>query len=330
MARKKQRSTSKSSPLPYRDGVPPSYLILPCDEQHPKGRWPNLLSYLQYRFPHIEPDMLKERLTRGDLVANDGQPLNEEALFIAGAKIWYYRDVPNEQRVPFEETIIFQDDFIVIADKPHWLSTIPSGRHLKETLLIRLRNRLNLPDLVPAHRLDRETAGLVLLCKQPEHRGAYQTLFQQRNVQKAYRAVAPINPELTLPRVHRSLMVKGDYFFTMKEAEGEANSETAIDLLLTADCSEEGGAARGLYEMKPHTGRQHQLRLHLASMGIPIENDPWYPEVQPEPEHDDYSAPLQLLAYTLAFTDPVTGEERFFKSRRALSIPHPEEGHAGL
>lgn len=320
MARKKQRATAQASPLPYKDGVPPSYLILPCDEEHPKGRWPNLLSYLQFRFPHIDPEQLRQRLARGDLVANDGQPLDESALFIAGAKIWYYREVPDEQPVPFQETIVFEDDFIIIADKPHWLSTIPSGRHLKETLLIRLRNRLNLPDLVPAHRLDRETAGLVLLCKQPQHRGAYQTMFQQREVQKTYRAVAPVNPQLSLPHIHRSLMVKGDYFFTMQEAEGEANSETAIDLLLTCG---EGMQARGLYELKPHTGRQHQLRLHLASLGIPIENDPWYPEVQPEPEHSDFSNPLQLLAYSLEFTDPVTGEARFFRSGQSLSIDHP-------
>lgn len=317
MARKKQRSTSKNSPLPYRDGVPPSYLILPCDEEHPKGRWPDLLSFLQHRFPHIEAEVLRQRLAKGDLVDDSGQALTEDADFIAGKKIWYYREVPNEQPVPFEESIVYEDDLIVIADKPHWLSTIPAGRHLKETLLIRLRKRLNLPDLVPAHRLDRETAGLVLLCKQPEHRGAYQTLFQQRNVQKTYRAVAGINPDLELPRIHRSLMVKGDHFFTMKEAEGEPNSETAIDLLLRQ-------GERALYEMKPHTGRQHQLRVHLASMGIPIENDPWYPEVQAEADHDDYSHPLQLLAYTLVFTDPVTGEERFFKSQQQLTIPHPE------
>ena len=316
MTRKKQSMTSKNSPLPYRDGVPPSYLILPCDEEHPKGRWPNLLSFLQHRFPHIDPELLRQRLAKGDLMDNNGEPLTEDAAFIAGMKIWYYREVPDEQPVPFQEDIIYEDDLIVIADKPHWLSTIPSGRHLKETLLIRLRNRLQLPDLVPAHRLDRETAGLVLLCKQPQHRGAYQTMFQQRQVKKTYRAVAGINPELQLPRIHRSLMVKGDHFFTMKEEKGEPNSETAITLL-----TRQGD--RALYEMKPHTGRQHQLRLHLSAMGIGIENDPWYPDVQPEADHDDFNTPLQLLAYTLEFTDPVTGEDRFFKSNRQLTIPHP-------
>lgn len=311
MARNRSGKKSPVSPLPVRDGIAPSYLNLP------HGEWPDLLSFLIERFPHLPAEVLTDRLRRGELVDNDGQAFTLTSPFRQGQRVWYYREVPDEKIVPFKENILFEDELIVIADKPHWLSTIPAGRHLKETLLIRLRNRLNLPELAPSHRLDRETAGLVLLCKQPEHRGAYQTMFQKRNVQKHYQAVAPVRNDLTLPYVYRSNIVRGDTFFTMKEAEGESNSETEINLL-----TQEGN--RGLYLLKPHTGRQHQLRVHMSALGMPLENDPWYPIVQPEADHEDYSQPLQLLAYTLEFTDPVTGQARFFRSQRQLNITTPK------
>lgn len=310
MSRNRSGKKPAAAPLPIRDGVAPSYINLP------QGEWPDLLSFLLERFPHMPSEVLVERLSKGELVNNDGQAFQLDSPFQCNQKVWYYREVPDELIVPFQESIIYEDERILIADKPHWLSTIPAGRHLKETLLIRLRKKMDLPDLVPAHRLDRETAGLVLLCKQPEHRGAYQTLFQQRDVRKNYLAVAPIRQGIEFPYVHRSNMVKGETFFTMKEIPGDPNSETEVNLL----CQE---GNRGLYLLKPHTGRQHQLRLHMASLGMPLENDPWYPEVQPEADHEDYSQPLQLLAYTLEFTDPVTGEGHFFQSQRQLSIHRP-------
>lgn len=310
MARNRSGKNSPVAPLPIRDGVAPSYLNLP------PGEWPDLLSFLIERFPHMPTEVLKSRLEKGELVDDQGQAYRVDSPYQSNQRVWYYREVPDEKLVPFEETIIYQDDLIVIADKPHWLSTIPAGRHLKETLLIRLRKKLNLPELAPSHRLDRETAGLVLLCKQPQHRGAYQTMFQQRNVRKNYLAVAPVREDLNYPHIHKSNIVRGETFFTMQEAEGEANSETEVNLI-----HQQG--ERGLYLLKPHTGKQHQLRVHMSSLGMALENDPWYPVVQPEADHEDYSQPLQLLAYTLEFTDPVTGEPRFFQSQRQLSIAHP-------
>ncbi|SJZ59901.1 tRNA pseudouridine32 synthase / 23S rRNA pseudouridine746 synthase [Oceanospirillum multiglobuliferum] len=308
----RKKSRQSLSPLPFRDGIAPSFLNLPA------GRWPDLLSFLQERFKHLNPDMLRERLIKGDLVDEQGKPLALDSPYTPNRRIWYYRAVPDETPVPFLEHIIFEDERILVADKPHWLSTIPAGRHLRETLVSRLRNKLNLPELAPSHRLDRETAGLVLLCKDPAYRGAYQSMFQQRDVRKTYLAVAPIHPSLSYPHVHRSNIVSGDHFFTMCEAEGEPNSETEISLI----CQQEEA---GLYQLKPHTGRQHQLRVHLSGLGIAIENDPWYPCVQPARVHDDFSNPLQLLAYTLEFIDPVSGEARFFQSQRQLRITLPSE-----
>lgn len=311
MARNRSGKKPPVSPLPVREGIAPSYLNLP------HGDWPDLLTFLIERFPHLPAEILEDRLNRGELVNNEGDSFRPDSPVIQGQRVWYYREVPDEKSVPFEETILYEDDLIVVADKPHWLSTIPAGRHLKETLLIRLRSRLNLPELAPSHRLDRETAGLVLMCKQPCHRGAYQTMFQKRAVQKQYLAVAPVRPDLDYPLVYRSNIVRGDTFFTMKEAAGLSNSETEISLI-----THQGN--RGLYRLKPHTGRQHQLRVHMSALGMALENDPWYPTVQPEADHEDYSQPLQLLAQTLEFNDPVTGEPRFFHSRRQLSIPCPE------
>lgn len=308
MRRKKPQALS---PLPFRDGIAPSFLNLPA------GQWPDLLSFLYERFKHLDPEVLKARLIKGDLVNEQGEALALDSPYTPNRRIWYYRDVPDETTVPFNETILYEDERILVADKPHWLSTIPAGRHLRETLVSRLRNKLNLPELAPSHRLDRETAGLVLLCKDPIYRGAYQSMFQQRDVRKTYLAVAPVHPTLRYPYVHRSNIVSGGHFFTMCEAAGDPNSETELNLL----CQQAGA---GLYQLKPHTGRQHQLRVHMSSLGIPIENDPWYPVVQPAREHDDFSSPLQLLAYTLEFTDPVSGETRFFKSQRQLRIDLPE------
>lgn len=227
-----------------------------------------------------------------------------------GSRIWYYREVPPETPVPFEEAILYRDEHLLVVDKPHFLATVPGGRYLRETLLARLRNKLDLPELTPVHRLDRETAGLVLFCIHPPSRGKYQALFEQRSVQKVYEAIAPFRADLELPRVHRSLLREGsrngERFFTMQEVAGEPNSETRIALI-----ERRGDLAK--YRLEPHTGRKHQLRAHMAALGVPILNDPWYPAVL-EDKGDDFSRPLQLLAREIEFVDPLSGEARQFSS----------------
>lgn len=292
------------APLPMRDGVTPSYLWLP------EGDWPDLISFMVANYPAVSEAQWRERMARGDVVDAQGRPLAPASPYRRNLRIFYYRELDAEAPIPFAEEVLYRDEHIVVADKPHFLPTIPTGRFLKETLLVRLRARLGIEELVPIHRLDRETAGIVVFSCNLDSRGAYQSLFQQRLVQKEYEALAGPLPGREFPFSYRSRMVQGDKFFTMKEAPGEPNSETMLDVI-------ERRGEHVLYRLWPHTGRQHQLRVHLAALGIPIVNDAFYPVALPC-KGEDVSAPLKLLARAIGFPDPLTGEWRYFESRRSL------------
>jgi tRNA pseudouridine32 synthase / 23S rRNA pseudouridine746 synthase len=295
-------------PLPVKDGVAPSYLWI--DETISGG----MLAFLAARFPAVSAEAWQARLVRGEVVDGAGVPLSVDSPVRQGMRIWYYRELEQaETPVPFEETVLFQDEHLLVADKPHFLPTIPTGRFLHETLLVRLKRRFELPHLAPIHRLDRETAGVVIFSHNPATRGRYQSLFQQRAVRKVYEALAAPMPGREFPFTYRSRMVDGDKFFVMKEEAGEPNSETLVELI-----EQREGVAR--YRLHPHTGRKHQLRLHMASLGAPILNDAFYPVALPC-KGDDFAAPLQLLARSIAFADPLTGEARSFTSERRLSWP---------
>jgi tRNA pseudouridine32 synthase/23S rRNA pseudouridine746 synthase len=249
-------------------------------------------------------------MAKGEVVDETGLRLDAGSRYRVGACIFYYREVEREKRVPFIESVLYKDEHILVVDKPQFLPVIPSGRFLQETLLVRLRKKGNLEHLVPIHRLDRETAGIVLFSLNPATRGAYASLFQDRKVKKVYEALARGTPGLSFPITRRSRVVAGEPFFRMKEVEGEPNSETYIDLLERMD-----GVAR--YQLSPVTGRKHQIRLHLAALGIPILNDKLYPEMS-YAERDDFSKPLKLLAKSISFRDPFTGREHYFESGRRL------------
>lgn len=262
------------------------------------------------RLPRVDPARIDAMFADGRFVGLAG-PLAFDAPYAPGTFVWFHRDLPVEVPVPFEVTIVHQDEHIVVADKPHFLSTIPRGQHVTETALVRLRNQLGIPTLVPAHRLDRPTAGLVLFVVRPESRGRYQTMFRDRLVGKEYEAVAAHRPDLVLPTVVRSRIVKERGVITAREVPGAPNAETHVELLAHRD-----GLAR--YRLVPTTGRTHQLRLHMAGLGVPIVDDPFYPVLTDRPL-DDFTRPLQLLAKVLTFTDPVTGQPRRFESRLTLA-----------
>lgn len=293
------------SPLPQRHGLDAARLRLPVD-----GAWASLRDHLVDRLPRVTPARIDELLREQRIVDHDG-PLGPDAPYVPGSSVWLHRDLPVEVPVPFEIDVLHRDEQLLVVDKPHFLATIPRGRHIVETALVRLRRDLGLPALSPAHRLDRVTAGLLMFVVRPELRGAYQTLFRDRRVRKTYEAVAPHDPDLALPRTVTSRIEKERGVIAAREVPGPPNAESLVELLEVR-----GGRAR--YRLTPVTGRTHQLRLHMAGLGIPIVHDDFYP-VLTETPLDDFTRPLQLLAATLEFTDPVTGEDRVFTTGRELS-----------
>jgi tRNA pseudouridine32 synthase / 23S rRNA pseudouridine746 synthase len=265
--------------------------------------------HLVERLPRVAPERVEEMLAEHRIVTLDG-PLDAASPFRPGTYLWFHRDLPEETPVPFAIGVVHRDDDLLVVDKPHFLATIPRGRHVAETALVRLRRDLDLPELSPAHRLDRVTAGLVMFVVRRERRGAYQTLFRDRRVHKVYEALAPHDPAVELPRTVRSRIVKERGVLQAREVDGPPNAETLVELVAAR-----GGLAR--YRLTPRTGRTHQLRLHMASLGLPIVDDDFYPTVR-EQALDDFSRPLQLLAAELAFTDPITGTARRFRSTLRL------------
>lgn len=251
----------------------------------------------------------------GSVVDESGAALAPDASYRPHGRVFYYRSVADEPQIPFEETLLFQDDLLVVADKPHFLPVVPAGRYVQETLLVRLKRKLGIDTLAPMHRIDRDTAGIVLFTVRPDTRDAYQRLFRERTVDKRYEAIAPRRADQAWPVTVRNRLVESDAFMQMREVEGEANAETEISVLESA-----GALAR--YQLTPLTGQKHQLRAHMAGLGVPIMNDRIYPVLQAataEAEPDSFRAPLQLLAKSIAFRDPVTGQARRFESARALS-----------
>ncbi len=280
------------------------------------GSWTSLRDHLVERLPRVAPGRIDAMLAEGRFVGRDG-PLHPAAPFLPGTFVWFHRDLPTETPVPFPIGIVHRDEHLLVVDKPHFLATIPRGQHVVETALVRLRRELDLPELSPAHRLDRMTAGLLMFVVRRADRGAYQTLFRDRGVRKTYEAIAPYDPGLALPRTVRSRIVKERGVIRAYEIDGPPNAETHVEL-----AGRSGALAR--YVLRPTTGRTHQLRLHLAGLGIPIVGDDFYPVLR-DRALDDFTGPLQLLARELAFTDPVTGRIRRFVSRLRLELPrHPD------
>lgn len=303
--------------IPTRNGVAASCVALPALKAAP---WNTVLDFLAHRMPKVGRDAWAHRLTTGLVLGEDGHAMSPDAPYQGGTRLYYYREVPDEATIPFEEAVLYQDAHLVVADKPHFLPVTPSGRFVQQTLLVRLQQRLALPQLAPLHRIDRETAGLVLFAVQPTERGVYHALFSGHVMRKTYEAIAPFAEGLLWPQTRRSRLVEhpGDFFRMIEagsEEAAESNSETHIELL-----ERRGAWAR--YALRPVTGKRHQLRVHMNALGVPIAGDQLYPQVLHGPEeNEDFSKPLRLLAKEIAFTDPVTGEDRHFESGRELNWP---------
>lgn len=303
---------------PMIEGVSASCVALPGG-----GAWPLLVDFLAERLPAVSAAQWRQRMTDGRVLDEQGRSLppgTPVTAFAPGARVYYYRELDAEPALPFDAQIVFQDEHLLVADKPHFMPVTPTGRYVRNSLLVRLKSATGLETLSPVHRIDRETAGLVLFSVRPQDRGAYQALFRTQAVDKVYEAIAPLRAQGSdrpLPALHRSrIEVDPEQFFRQRETEGEPNSETALELV-------EVRPPNALYRLRPRSGKTHQLRVHMNALGRPIVGDLFYPHVVHGPEAglDDWTQPLRLLARGLSFLDPVTGAARAFTSQRALDWP---------
>ena len=293
---------------PDRDGVSASVIATAA------GDWLTFLDFLTQRFPAIGCEEWLARMNRREVVDEHGAKINADTAYRPNSKLFYFRHVEDEPCIPFTEAVLFQDDLIVVADKPHFLPVTPAGRFVAETLLVRLKRRLGIDSLAPMHRIDRDTAGLVLFSIQPHTRDAYQKLFRERRIEKTYEAIAPWPALVALPVMVRSRLIESEAFMQMQAVDGEANALTAVELI-------EIKAHFARYQLRPLTGQKHQLRAHMAALGIPIVNDRIYPLLQPDVgAQQDWGSPLKLLAKAITFTDPITGCVRSFESRQTVNF----------
>jgi tRNA pseudouridine32 synthase/23S rRNA pseudouridine746 synthase len=291
------------------EGVSSSRVYLPAGQSHAC-----MLDFFIANFPHIDAGEWQARFEEGLVFNQEGEALAGSDAYIPNIHLMYFRRLAREPEIPFEETILFQDEHILVADKPHFLPVTPSGLYLHQTLLNRLKKKTGIQSLSPIHRIDRDTAGLVIFSVNPKERAQYQNLFRDRAVKKVYEAIAPYSEDLInqLPMTYQSRLEESEHFLQMQEVEGIANTDTLIELLEVKN-------PWAKYRLIPGSGKKHQLRCHLNSLGIPIQHDQIYPILTPYQEYDlDFSKPLQLLAKEIDFKDPVTGQERSFVSQRVL------------
>ena len=293
------------------EGVSASRVYLPSDQAYP-----NLLAFFVAQFPHIHPSEWVQRFDEGLILDIEGEPLNAADPYQPNSHLMYFRRLAREPSIPFEEQILYQDEHILVADKPHFLPVTPSGLYLHQTLLNRLKKKTGIQTLSPIHRIDRDTAGLVIFSVTPSERAQYQNLFRDRVVKKVYEAIAPYCAALEkrLPMIYQSRIEESKHFLQMQEVEGDPNSDTLIELI-------EIKKPWSKYRLIPGSGKKHQLRCHLNALNIPIKHDQIYPILTPYQEYDlDFSKPLQLLAKEIAFIDPLNGANRVFKSPHELVI----------
>jgi len=287
----------------------PSFITLPRLDQP----LPLLLDFFGQRFPRVGRDIWLERLRSGKISDEQGRVIDEFTPYRINARLRYFREVKVEPRIPFQESIVYESEHILLADKPHFLPVTPSGNAVNECLMHRLVKRTGNHQLVPVHRLDRETAGLVLFSKVPETRKHYHAMFQQGKINKQYEAVATVPRHIELSEWLIESRIEASGKWTLHHnVPGEVNARSHIKLL-----ERRGELAR--FSLSPLTGKTHQLRLHMGLIGSYILHDTFYPQLLPQGDVINYSQPLQLLAKSLSFTDPVSAVKYHFESDQCLS-----------
>ncbi|RTE67129.1 pseudouridine synthase [Amphritea opalescens] len=266
-----------------------------------------VLEYLIYKFPQVDAHIWRQRARDGKLHWHDGSAITSDSPYLPQQRVYYYREVASEPVIPFNETIIFADAHILVAYKPPFLPVTPGGAYVNECLQNRLRAATGIDNLHALHRIDRVTTGLAMFSVNSDSRHLYHQLFASREMHKTYQAIARIDadePVIGQQWEVVNRLENGDPRFRMQVVDGTPNSHSLIRCLDRIQ-------GRGLFELEPITGKTHQLRVHMQTLGWPILHDRYYPELQPE-SADNFAQPLQLLAQQLRFIDPVTSQPRAF------------------
>lgn len=300
------------SPLPPRHGLQAAWVRTPDRDPNNALPWPTIRDFLLDKLGPARDDV-DAMLAKQAFVDDHGQPWTGREIYRPHTFIWFHRELRQEAPVPGELKVLHRDDRIVVLDKPHFLSTIPRGRHVVESAVVKARLMLDLPELSAAHRLDRGTAGVLLMTTEKRWRAAYHSIFTSRAARKTYHAIAPFKPQLRFPLTVKSHLVKHVGVLQAQTLELPPNAITEIDLL-------EVRGNWACYQVQPHTGKTHQIRAHFDQLGIPVAGDPLYPVIKPV-DIDDFSTPLRLLAHTLSFTDPIDAAPRTFSSTQHLQWP---------
>lgn len=285
----------------------PSVVTMPNAEKP----YPSILAFLSGRFPAISAEIWDKRISDGKVLDEKSQRITPDTGYTPLGRIFYFREVSAEPFIPFAEKILFLDDEILVACKPHFLPVTPGGRYVNECLLNRLRRSTGIGELAPLHRIDRETAGIVLFSVNKKSRGLYGELFMNGHVEKIYQALSACPPTQEKASWDvKNRIERGEPWFRMKTAPGRINARSAINLV-------EVKGERARFTLQPRTGKTHQLRIHMSGLGFGILNDRYYPELQTERE-DNFDTPLQLVARIIRFKDPLCGSSREFISEREL------------
>jgi tRNA pseudouridine32 synthase/23S rRNA pseudouridine746 synthase len=287
----------------------PSWVVVPPDGT---AGGP-VVDFLSRRFPRIPRETWLRRIADGAVTDDAGVAVCPDTACRPGLRLRYYREVEAEPAVDDDVRIVFRDERLLVTCKPHGLPVTPGGGFVNACLLARVREGAGAAQAVPLHRLDRDTAGLVMFSLDPPTRGRYQRAFALGAVRKFYEAVCRAPADAwDGERVVDSRIEPDTLWFRSREADGPVNARTRVRLL-----ERRGGLAR--FALEPLTGKRHQLRLHMARRGAPIVNDMLYPDVRTQAGDTAPRPPLQLLARRLAFEDPVDGRPREFASSRGLA-----------
>jgi 23S rRNA pseudouridine1911/1915/1917 synthase len=264
----------------------------------------SLLAHLASRYPHSSPQAWQQKLNSGEVTLNGVAATGSESIASGQTLVWN-RPPWIEPDAPQRFEVLFEDLHLLAVDKPSGLPTLPGGGFMENTLLRLVQKRT--PSANPVHRLGRATTGIVLFAKTPQAASALSTNWNTHRIQKIYRALAQNIAqrdayEILTPigRVPHPRM--GSVWAADPNGKPAKSSAKVI--------SRDAGATT--FEVTLHSGRPHQIRIHLASIGHPLVGDPLY-GITGQPLENLPGLPgdggYLLHAQFLKFHHPITGEE---------------------